>query len=135
LEEIKSQRKKYEESQEELASALAVSLLSETAESNGHKIIVRTFADCDLSFLKLLAQRITRRSPYAVALLASESPQAALVFAQSEGQPYDMNGLLKETLSKLGGRGGGSKDLAQGGAGNAQGIAAALAAAREKLER
>jgi alanyl-tRNA synthetase len=134
LEEIKSLRKQREESQEELAAALAASLLSDTAASNGRKIIVHTFAGRDLNFLKLVAQRITRQSSSAVALLASESPQAALVFAQSSGQPYDMNALLKETLSKLGGRGGGSKDLAQGGVGKAEEIADALAVAKQKLD-
>ncbi len=133
LEAIKSLRKKCEESQEELAAALAATLLSETAENKGRKIIVRAFVGRDLNFLKLLAQRITRQSSSAVALLASESPQANLVFAQSAGQPYDMNALLKEMLSKGGGRGGGSKDLAQGGMENAEGIAAALAVAKEKL--
>jgi alanyl-tRNA synthetase len=116
-----------------LAAALATTLLSETAESNGRKIIVHAFTGCNLNFLKLLAQRITRQSSSAVALLASESPQANLVFAQSAGQPYDMNALLKEMLSKLGGRGGGNKNLAQGGTDNAEGIAAALAVAKEKL--
>ena len=29
--------------------------------------------------------------------------------------PFDMGALLKETVAKLGGRGGGSKDMAQGG--------------------
>ena len=50
-----------------------------------------------------------------VALLATTSPQPSLVFAQSPGQPFDMGALMKETMTKLGGRGGGSKDMAQGG--------------------
>jgi alanyl-tRNA synthetase len=133
LEEIRSLRKKNEETQEELAAAFAATLLSETAESGGRKIIVRTFVGRDLNFLKLTAQRITRQSPSAVALLAAESPQPALVFAQSAGQPYDMSALLKDTLAKLGGRGGGSKDLAQGGVGRAEGIADALTVAKQKL--
>jgi alanyl-tRNA synthetase len=44
-----------------------------------------------------------------------------------------MGKLLKETLAKLGGRGGGSKDLAQGGAPKSEGLAAALSAAAETL--
>jgi alanyl-tRNA synthetase len=44
-----------------------------------------------------------------------------------------MGKLLKETLTKLGGRGGGSKDLAQGGAPQSAGLAAALAAAAQAL--
>jgi alanyl-tRNA synthetase len=46
-----------------------------------------------------------------------------------------MGALMKEVLSKLGGRGGGSKDLAQGGAPSAQGLEAALAGAAETLNR
>jgi alanyl-tRNA synthetase len=132
LDEIRSLRKQREQSQEELAAAQAAALLAETPESHGRKLVVRTFQDRDLNFLKLLAQKLTRQSP-AIALLATESPQPALVFAQSSGQPHDMGALLKQTLAKLGGRGGGSKDLAQGGAPKSEGIAAALAAAAETL--
>jgi alanyl-tRNA synthetase len=133
LEEIKSLRKQVEQSQDELAAAQAATLLAETPESQGRKLVVRTFSGHDLNFLKLLAQKLTRQSPAVVALLAAESPQPVLVFAQSAGQPYDMGALLKETMAKLGGRGGGSKDLAQGGAPQSTGLAAALAAAAQTL--
>jgi alanyl-tRNA synthetase len=132
LDEIRSLHKQLEQSQDELAAAQAATLLAETPESQGRKLVVRTFSDRDLNFLKLLAQKLTRQSP-AVALLATESPQPALVFAQSAGQPHDMGALLKETMAKLGGCGGGSKDLAQGGAPNSEGLAAALAAAAAAL--
>jgi alanyl-tRNA synthetase len=133
LDEIRLLRKQHEQSQEELAAAQAATLLAETPESNARKLIVRTFSDRDLNFLKLLAQRLTRQSPAAIALLATTSPQPALVFAQSSGQPHDMGALLKETAAKLGGRGGGTKDLAQGGVPKSEGLAEALAAAAEKL--
>ncbi|HWW16546.1 MAG TPA: DHHA1 domain-containing protein [Candidatus Dormibacteraeota bacterium] len=130
--EIRSLRKQREQSQEELAAAQATTFLAETPETKGRKLIVRTFSDRDLNFLKLLAQKITRQSP-AIGLLATESPQPALVFAQSPGLPHDMGALLKEALAKLGGRGGGSKDFAQGGAPQAAGLAEALAAAAQSL--
>jgi alanyl-tRNA synthetase len=133
LDEIRSLRKQREQSQEELAEAQAAALLAETPESNGRKLVVRTFSDHDLNFLKLLAQRLTRQSSASIALLATTSPQPALVFAQSAGQRYDMGTLLKETAAKLGGRGGGSKDLAQGGVPRSEGLAEAVAAAAEKL--
>jgi alanyl-tRNA synthetase len=134
LDEIRSLRKQREHSQEELAEAQAATLLAETPEVHGRKLIVRTFSNHELSFLKLLAQKITRQSSAAIALLASTSPQAALVFAQSGGQPYDMGALLREITAKFGGRGGGSKDLAQGGLGSAEEIAAALATASQAVE-
>jgi alanyl-tRNA synthetase len=126
LDEIRSLRKQREQSQEDLAAAQAAAMLAETPEANGRKLVVRTLADRDLNFVKLLAQKLTRLSPNAVALLATTSPQPSLVFAQSAGQPFDMGALMKETMTKLGGRGGGSKDLAQGGIPNAEGIDATL---------
>ncbi len=133
LEEIRNLRKQCEQSQEELAEAQAGVLLAETPETSGRKLVVRTFADRDMNSLKLLAQKLTRRATNVIALLAITSPQPSLVFAQSPGQPHDMGGLMKQTLSKLGGRGGGSKDMAQGGVPNAAGIESALQEAAASL--
>jgi alanyl-tRNA synthetase len=126
LDEIKSQRKQYEHSQEELATAYASVLLADATEVNGRKVVVRTLSDRDLNFVKLLAQKVTRLFPNVVALLATTSPQPSLVFAQSPGQPFDMGALMKDVMTKTGGRGGGSKDMAQGGLPNAEGIEARL---------
>lgn len=126
LDEIRSLRKQYEQSQIELAAAYTSVLLADVPERSGRKIIVRTLADRDLNFVKLLAQRLTRLAPNVVALLAATSPRPSLVFAQSPGQPFDMGALMKETMRKLEGRGGGSKDMGQGGVPNANGIEAIL---------
>jgi alanyl-tRNA synthetase len=134
LDEIKSLRKQREQLLEELAAAQAATVLAETPETNGRKVIARIFPERDLAFIKLLAQKLTRLSPTVVALLASELPQPALVFAQSPGQPYDMAALLKQTLTPLGGRGGGSKDVAQGGLPKSDGLEAALSAAAQALQ-
>jgi alanyl-tRNA synthetase len=133
LEEIRSLRKQREQSLEELAAAHAATLLAETPEANGRKLIVKSFSDRDLAFVKLLAQKLTRQSPNAIALLATVSPQPSLIFAQSAGQPHDMGALLKEAMAKLGGRGGGSKDMAQGGAPSAEKLDSALADAASRL--
>jgi alanyl-tRNA synthetase len=135
LDEIRSLRKQREQSQEELAAAQAAALLAETPEANGRKVVVRTLADRELNFVKLLAQKLTRLSPSAIALLATTSSQPSIVFAQSAGQPFDMGALMKETMTKLGGRGGGSKDMAQGGIPYAAGIDATLNAIAASLAR
>jgi alanyl-tRNA synthetase len=114
-EESRASRKSYEHLMEELADLYANRLLMETPETSGRKVIVRTFPDRDLTFIKLLAQRLTRQSTAVIAFLGTVSDPPALVFAQSSGQPFDMRGLMKEILSRLGGRGGGNKDMAQGG--------------------
>ena len=133
LDEIKLLRKQHEQSQEELAAAYAAVLLADAPEANGLRIVMRTLSGRDLSFVKLLAQKLTRLSPGVVALLATTSPQPSLVFAQSAGQPFDMGALMKQTMTKTGGRGGGSKDLAQGGIPNADGIEATLKAVAATL--
>jgi len=138
LDEIRSLRKQCEQSQEELAAAQAAALLAGTPEVNGRKLIIRTFTDRDMNSLKLLAQKLARLAPNAIALLATTSPQPSLVFArspsvQSAEQLFDMGSLMKETMARLGGRGGGSKDMAQGGVLNGEGIEAALADAARRL--
>jgi len=133
LEEIRSLRKQREQAQEELTEAQAIALLSEIQEINGRKLVIRTFADRDMNSLKLLAQRLTRQGPNVVALLATTSPQPSLVFAQSPGLQHDMGALMKETMSKFGGRGGGSKDMAQGGLSSAEPIQSALTQASMAL--
>ncbi|HXW92928.1 MAG TPA: DHHA1 domain-containing protein [Terriglobales bacterium] len=100
---------------EEVADFWVARLLAEALPRDGSLLIVRLFPDRELGFIKLLAQRLTRQAPKVVALLGTTRDQPALVFAQSAGQPFDMGALMKEVLSRLGGRGGGSKEMAQGG--------------------
>jgi len=126
LDEIRVLRKQREQSLEELAEAQASAILAETAEINGRRLVIRTFADRDMNFLKLLAQKLTRIAPNTAALLATISPQPSLIFAQSSGQPSDMGALMKEVMSKFGGRGGGARDMAQGGLPNPDVVASAL---------
>ena len=113
-ESTKTLRKQQSQTLEELATFHANQLLAEATEHNGRKVITRVFQDKELEYIKLLAQRVVRQGA-AVCFFASTSGTAAVVFAQSQGQPFDMGKLMKESLTTLGGRGGGSKDMAQGG--------------------
>jgi alanyl-tRNA synthetase len=133
LEETRSVRKAGERVLEELAELQAAKLLADASVLNGRKVIVRVFADRDLVFIRLLAQKLTRLEANVVALLGATSGQASLVFAQSKGMAFDMGALLKEALTKLGGRGGGSKDMAQGGAPKVDGLDAVLEDAASRV--
>ena len=119
-EQARASRKAQESWFDELAEIYAERLLAETPESGGRRIIVRVFPERDLAFIKRLAQQLTRSSTAAAFLATTGKP--ALVFAQSPGQPFDMAALMKEALQNLGGRGGGSKDMAQGAPENVAGI-------------
>jgi alanyl-tRNA synthetase len=132
-EDLRASRKGTERLLGEIAELSALQILADSAEAGGRKVVMRNFADRDLTFIKLLAQKLTRQSTNVIALLAATSGQAALVFACSTGMPLDMGALMKEALKKLGGRGGGAKDMAQGGPQRVEGIDAVLSELGERL--
>ncbi len=114
FEEGKSLRRQRDEALEQLAEAMAAASIG-PSESSGHRIVVRTFSDRDISFAKLFAQKATRLGVPVVALVGSTINPPGLVFAQSPEGSGDMGALLKRVLASVGGRGGGSRDFAQGG--------------------
>ena len=119
VEESKLVRKQKEDALDQLAELMALDALHNQAETNGRKIVVRAFSDRDIGFAKLFAQKVTRAGTPAIALAASSVDPPGLVFAQTpgglSGATADMGALLKQVLSSVGGRGGGSRDFAQGG--------------------
>ena len=98
---------------EELAELYSERLLSQAAGSP--QVITQFFPDRDATFIKLLAQKLTAGKHAVIALLASGTGQPTLVFAQTPGQKSNMGQLMKEAMAQLGGRGGGSVEMAQGG--------------------
>ncbi|MGZ4873838.1 MAG: alanyl-tRNA editing protein [Candidatus Angelobacter sp.] len=113
LAESKSASKAQHKLLEELAAFSAERLLAQAVGSP--QVITEFFPDRDAIFIKLLAQKLTAGKSTVIALLASGSGQPTLVFAQTPGQKSNMGQLIKEAMAQLGGRGGGSADMAQGG--------------------
>src|SRR3989338_7275187 len=118
---------------ERLAELEAGVLLEEAETVGGRCLLVKVFEDAAADYLRLLAARLVQE-PNVQLLLAAKSPAAAVVFAQSPGGPADMNALLRETVGALGGKGGGSRDFAQGALPNANRLEEALEAARRRLQ-
>ncbi len=128
FDELKAMKRQREDALEQLAGAMAEAALNTgpsgdraigssaaAPDVTGRRIIVRTFSDRDINFAKLFAQKVTRAGAPVVALVGSTMNPPGLVFAQSQGGSPDMGALLKQVLSSVGGRGGGSRDFAQGG--------------------
>jgi alanyl-tRNA synthetase len=113
LAESKSAGKTQHKLLEELAELYSERLLARA--SGSPQIITEFFADRDAVFIKLLAQKLTAGKSNVIALLASGTGQPTLVFAQTPGQKSNMGQLMKDAMAQLGGRGGGSADMAQGG--------------------
>ena len=101
------------EIQSRLAAYEARALWEQSASvADGPRILRRVLEPADAEYLRLLATRIVECGP-AVALLAAR-PGSHLVFAQSPGLSGDMNALLRSALAEAGGKGGGTRDFAQG---------------------
>lgn len=113
LAEAKAAGKAQHKLLEELAELYAERLLAQT--SGSPQVVTEFFSDRDAPFIKLLAQKLTAGKSAVIALLASGSGQPTLIFAQSPGQKSNMGQLMKDAMAQLGGRGGGSADMAQGG--------------------
>ena len=114
LDEIKSASKVQHQLLEELAEFWAEKMFAATVSTGQFKVVKQVFADRDLAFVKLAAQRLSKRSGVVV-LLGMTQGQPALVFARSADVDLDVSAVMKEVMAQTGGRGGGSKDLAQGG--------------------
>jgi len=100
-----------------------------TPSSVSARIISRIFDDRDADSLKCLALALIGY-PNTVALLGSrDGDTARLVFARSSDADGDMNSLMREACSIIGGRGGGKADMAQGGGQNVARLADAIESA------
>jgi alanyl-tRNA synthetase len=99
----------------DLAGLEAASLLAETPEKDGRKVIRHIFRDHDADYLKLLASRLIAASPAAFALLAAAQEEPArVVLAAGANWKINCGAVLREALATFGLRGGGSPSLAQG---------------------
>lgn len=129
-EEIKTAQKAQHRLLEEVAELQAERMFNAAEQRGGVKLVVQYFAERDLGFIKMLAQKLTKNAGV-VALLACGGAQPSLVFAQAPGSGYDMGALMKQTVQALGTRGGGNRDMAQGGAPDAERAETAILQARK----
>jgi alanyl-tRNA synthetase len=99
---------------ESAALQAQVLLAKERAEhaADPPRTVTGILADADMEYLRTVATNIISE-PGVVALLGSEA-NGMIVMAKSEGVAGDMNALLREAVKASGGKGGGTKEFAQG---------------------
>jgi alanyl-tRNA synthetase len=121
--EARQERKERERLQEELLDHEVAALAAEAQVVGSLRVVVRTFAGRDPQAVRRLAARIAGR-PGHMALLGclpgaesqdGKPAKARLLFARAADLPHDMRALLQHTCRLVGGGGGGSPDLVQGG--------------------
>jgi len=113
---------------EALAKFEARALLGEAAGEPPRRI-AKVFPDASADYLRLLATQLAEH-PGVQAFLATRAT-GHVVFAQSPGGAADMNLLLRAALQAHGGRGGGTRDFAQGSVPDAATLDALLRSAAQ----
>jgi len=112
--ELREEMRGREKLLERLAEYQAGEIWREAPVVEGRRIVRRVFAVDESAQVKMLAHALTKL-PGAVALLGVKGQPTKLFFAQTPGGTSEMGSVLKQTVSKFGGKGGGGRDFAQGG--------------------
>jgi len=99
---------------ERLAEYQARELWQAAPVIDGRRVVRQVFLAEESAQAKMLAHALAKL-PLAVALLGVKGKPTALFFAQTSGGPSEMGSMLKQTVTKFGGKGGGGRDFAQGG--------------------
>jgi alanyl-tRNA synthetase len=131
-EELKAAMKAREKLIKRIAEYSAVELHAVAPEVKGRKVVRRIFAAEDAEEAKAIAHALARQ-PATVALLGVQGKPAMLIFAQTASGAPDMGSILKQTVAKVGGKGGGARDFAQGGGVDETRLEEALALAESLL--
>jgi alanyl-tRNA synthetase len=118
---------------EQLAKKEAAEAVTQhPAGANGLRIIARVLEGVEAEFLSYLATEVAKHER-CVALLARRSC-GHLIFAQHSSAGKDMASLLKQVLTNVGGKGGGTRDFARGRLEDEAKAEFALRAATEALQ-
>jgi alanyl-tRNA synthetase len=100
--------------QDELAVFRAATIREDAETIGPHRVVLRTEPELDGGALKGLASAVVEGSGLVVVFTGRGSPVPVIV-ARSTDVSIDAAALLRELASELGGRGGGTASLAQGG--------------------
>jgi alanyl-tRNA synthetase len=138
IESGKAAQKQNQKLLSEVAELRARQVLGLTPCEHGRKIVAEFLADHDLAFVKLFAQKLVAAEANVIALLGAGQGTPSLVFAQSLSSPspersFDAGAELKAIVGSAGGRGGGTRELAQGGVPSADLIPGLIASLAQRL--
>lgn len=114
--------------------ALELPRLAAEAELFGEwQVLCRHLEGYDAGNMRYMAQQLTQE-PGRIVLLSVREPSPQVCFARSQDIALDMAHLLREVLSRYGGKGGGRPHVAQGGGMRAEDLATLLADALAQVQ-
>jgi alanyl-tRNA synthetase len=133
-EELKNAGRAQQRLLEQLAEYEARERLEKAPEIGGVRLVEHVFSDRDATYAKLIAQKVIS-SRRAVALVGTTAGQPTIVLAATPGVEVNCGALLKEALAEFGGRGGGSREMAQGGVADREKLEAVIRRIRDVLQQ
>lgn len=133
IEDNKRLSRRVRELSELAARVEAADLLASTSVVNDLRVVDKVFTDRDFEEAKLIAHRLVDGDGVIALLAVREAEMVRLVFARSANVAADMNALMKVACEKLGGRGGGKPDFAQGGGAKLEELDSAMKAIEHQL--
>jgi len=113
--ESKAQQRTLRGFQEKLAIHEAHALLEKAAPAGSQSLVIEALDGWDAQGLKAIAVAAAAAQPNVVAALFTTTMPALVVIARGSAATADAGALLKQLVTKFGGKGGGKPDLAQGG--------------------
>ena len=109
--------------------------LARSAEHNGDYLVAtHIYPDRDAAFIKLVAQKFTAAIKGVVLLGALDGPPT-VVLSQNPALAFNCGAMIKDALAAVGARGGGPRDMAQGGTPDAEKLKAVIADLEQKLRK
>jgi len=132
LAEAAESRRQLHIARERLLDYEATELAASAEPVAGGCVVRQVFEGRNVEEVRHLAQRLAAR-PGLVALLGVRADKAQLIFARAADVTVDVNALLKAAVAVVGGRGGGTPALAQGGGPEVAKLEEALAVAYRQL--
>ena len=107
---------------------------SKPRRKGGVRVVRCVFESSEGKKAKLVAHAVGKQTG-AVALIGVKGAPSALFFSQTPGGKANLSEVMKQTLAKFGGKGGGTRDFAQGGGLPENQLEAALSFAETLLPR
>ena len=107
-------------------------LYTEGEEIKNHRLVIKVYEGIDFKSLQFMASALNRYEN-TIALLATKSDKAQVVFTRSQELKLDISKLFKEVIGLINGKGGGNPTTAQGGGDDLANLDSMMEAARIKL--